>query len=264
MIDTHSHIYSEEFDLDRDEVISRARQVGLTHILLPAIDVDSYDRLETLALSDTSMFRQMMGLHPTSVNNEYFSQLLVAKEKLFSNPDKYIGIGEIGLDFYWDTTYREQQTEALIVQLSWAMKLNKPVVLHLRNDKDGSEENNAYSAIFNILEKNHIQGLKGIFHCFSGSLDDARRAVAMGFVIGIGGVVTYKKSILPDIVSTLPLDKIVLETDAPYLAPVPHRGHRNECAFIINVAQKVAEIKNISLEKVDEVTSATAKNVFGL
>lgn len=264
MIDTHSHIYSEEFDLDRDEVILRARQAGLKHILLPAIDTESHDRQEALALSDPNMFRQMMGLHPTSVNDEYQSQLQITKERLFDNPDKYVGIGEIGLDFYWDTTYREQQTTALIEQLSWATKLNKPVALHIRNGKDDKEESNAYSAIFNILEKHCTQKPRGIFHCFSGTLDEARKAVSMGFVISIGGVVTYKKSLLPDIVASLPLEKIVLETDAPYLAPVPHRGHRNESAYIVHVAQKVAEIKSISVEQVEEVTTTTAETLFGL
>lgn len=264
LTDTHSHIYAEEFDSDRDEVIARAEKAGVGLILLPAIDRESYDRQEQLAESRPDLFRQMMGLHPTSVGENYTTDLELVRNKLFSNPGKYIGVGEIGLDFYWDTTYRNQQIEVLERQIGWAQELDKPIVLHLRNGKDGNSDNDAYDAVFKLLERLSRNKYKGIMHCFSGTMEDAERAVDMGFCIGIGGTLTYKKSSLPEIVKALPLERIVLETDDPYLAPVPYRGRRNEPSYITFVADKVAEIKNISSEKVADVTTANAKELFNL
>ena len=264
LTDTHSHIYAEEFDSDRDEVIARAEKAGVGLILLPAIDRESYDRQEQLAESRPDLFRQMMGLHPTSVGENYTTDLELVRNKLFSNPDKYIGVGEIGLDFYWDTTYRNQQIEVLERQIGWAQELDKPIVLHLRNGKDGNSDHDAYDAVFKLLERLSRNKYKGIMHCFSGTMEDAERAVDMGFCIGIGGTLTYKKSSLPEIVKALPLERIVLETDDPYLAPVPYRGRRNEPSYITFVAEKVAEIKNISSEKVADVTTANAKELFNL
>lgn len=264
LIDTHSHIYAEEFDDDRNEAIARAEAAGVGMILLPAIDNESYDRQETLALSRPDLFRQMMGLHPTSIDADYKAALELAHKKLVANPSKYIAIGEVGLDFYWDTTFRQQQTEALNQQIQWAEELHKPLVLHLRSGKDGSTETDAYAAMFSILE--HFDGTvnKGILHCFSGTLADARRAVEMGFLLGIGGTLTYKKSTLPDIVSEIPIENIVLETDDPYLAPIPHRGHRNEPSFITHVADKMAEIKGLSADEVAAITTANARRLFDL
>ena len=263
LTDTHSHIYAEEFDTDRDDVVARAEQAGVRLILLPAIDKESYDRQEALAASRPDLFRQMMGLHPTSVGEDYRSDLELAHDKLFSNPNKYIGIGEVGLDFYWDTTYRRQQIEALELQTGWAQALDKPIVLHLRNGKDGSADTDAYAEVFRLLERCAYRG-RGIMHCFSGTMADAERATALGFLIGIGGSLTYKKSTLPDIVRALPLENIVLETDSPYLAPVPYRGRRNESAYVSLVAQKVAEIKGISNDEVAEVTTANACQLFAI
>ena len=263
LTDTHSHIYAEEFNTDRDDVVARAEQAGVRLILLPAIDKESYDRQEALAASRPDLFRQMMGLHPTSVGEDYRSDLELAHDKLFSNPDKYIGIGEVGLDFYWDTTYRRQQIEALELQTGWAQALDKPIVLHLRNGKDGSADTDAYAEVFRLLERCAYRG-RGIMHCFSGTMADAERAAELGFLIGIGGSLTYKKSTLPDIVRALPLESIVLETDSPYLAPVPYRGRRNESAYVSLVAQKVAEIKGISNDEVAEVTTANACQLFAI
>ena len=263
LTDTHSHIYAEEFDEDRNEVIARAEAAGVGLILLPAIDAESYDRQETLAASRPDLFRQMMGLHPTSVGENYRSDLEIAHDKLFSDPDKYIGIGEIGLDFYWDTTFRKQQIETLEQQIGWAQTLDKPIVLHLRNGKDGSADTDAYAEVFRLLERCRYSG-KGIMHCFSGSMDDARRATDMGFLLGIGGTLTYKKSTLPDIVCSLPLENIVLETDSPYLAPVPYRGRRNESAYVSLVAQKIAEIKETTTDTVAATTTANARQLFRL
>lgn len=263
LTDTHSHIYAEEFDADRDDVVARAEQAGVGLILLPSIDKESYDRQEALAASRPDLFSQMMGLHPTSVGEDYRSDLELAHDKLFSNPDKYIGIGEVGLDFYWDTTYRRQQIEALEQQTGWAQELDKLLVLHLRNGKDGSADTDAYAEVFRLLERCAYRG-RGIMHCFSGTMADAERAAELGFLIGIGGSLTYKKSTLPDIVRALPLENIVLETDSPYLAPVPYRGHRNESAYVSLVAQKVAEIKGLSPDEVAKVTTANARRIFRL
>lgn len=263
LTDTHSHIYAEEFDADRDDVVARAEQAGVRLILLPAIDKESYDRQEALAASRPDLFRQMMGLHPTSVGEDYRSDLEFAHDELFSNPNKYIGIGEVGLDFYWDTTYRRQQIEALELQTGWAQALGKPIVLHLRNGKDGGADTDAYAEVFRLLERCAYRG-RGIMHCFSGTMADAERAAELGFLIGIGGSLTYKKSTLPDIVRALPLESIVLETDSPYLAPVPYRGRRNESAYVSLVAQKVAEIKGISNDEVAEVTTANACQLFAI
>ena len=263
LTDTHSHIYAEEFDADRDDVVARAEQAGVGLILLPAIDNESYDRQEALAASRPDLFRQMMGLHPTSVGENYRLDLELAHDKLFSNPDKYIGIGEVGLDFYWDTTYRRQQIEALELQTGWAQELDKPIVLHLRNGKDGSADTDAYAEVFRLLERCAYRG-RGIMHCFSGTMADAERAAELGFLIGIGGSLTYKKSTLPDIVRALPLESIVLETDSPYLAPVPYRGHRNESAYVSLVAQKVAEIKGLSPDEVAAATTTNACQLFAI
>ena len=263
LTDTHSHIYAEEFDTDRDDVVARAEQAGVRLILLPAIDKESYDRQEALAASRPDLFRQMMGLHPTSVGEDYRSDLELAHDKLFSNPNKYIGIGEVGLDFYWDTTYRRQQIEALELQTGWAQALDKPIVLHLRNGKDGGADTDAYAEVFRLLERCAYRG-RGIMHCFSGTMADAERAAELGFLIGIGGSLTYKKSTLPDIVRALPLESIVLETDSPYLAPVPYRGRRNESAYVSIVAQKVAEIKGLSPDEVAAATTTNACQLFAI
>lgn len=288
MIDTHSHIYSEEFDEDRAEVVARAEAAGVKLILLPAIDSKSHERQEALAASRPDLFRQMMGLHPTSVDENYEAELEIVREKLFGNyvpqkkqkgqklsginasedvtqkarkTQKYVAIGEIGLDFYWDTTFREQQIEVVKRQLRWTEELDLPVVLHLRSGKDGTDDTDAYKAFFSLCRD--AERYNGIMHCFSGSLEDARRAVKMGFLLGIGGVVTYKKSTLQEIVREMPLESLVLETDAPYLAPVPFRGRRNESAYVRYVAEKVAEIKGISFEEVEEVTTANALALIG-
>ena len=263
LTDTHSHIYAEEFDTDRDDVVARAEQAGVRLILLPAIDKESYDRQEALAASRPDLFRQMMGLHPTSVGENYRSDLEIAHDKLFSNPNKYIGIGEVGLDFYWDTTYRRQQIEALEQQTGWAQALGKPIVLHLRNGKNGGADTDAYAEVFRLLERCAYRG-RGIMHCFSGTMADAERAAELGFLIGIGGSLTYKKSTLPDIVRALPLESIVLETDSPYLAPVPYRGRRNESAYVSLVAQKVAEIKGLSPDEVAAATTTNACQLFAI
>ena len=262
LVDTHSHIYSEEFDNDRDEVVARAEAAGVGRIFLPAIDRDSYDRQDRLSLSRPDFFCQMMGLHPTSINEDYLTGLSKAHSLLFTNPDKYVGVGEVGLDFYWDTTFRDEQVDALSQQMGWADELEKPVVLHLRSGKENSIDTDAYHAIINILKDIGMPSAGCVMHCFSGTLDDALRAVDYGFFLGIGGTVTYKKSSIPDIVKAISLDHLLLETDSPYLAPVPFRGRRNESSYVAIVAQAVADIKGCSVDEVEEVTTANALTLF--
>lgn len=255
LIDTHTHLYCEEFDQDREEVIQRACEAGVTTMLLPAIDNESYERQEMMAQNHPELFHQMMGLHPTSVDERFREKLTTCKKRLFGNPEKYIAIGEIGLDFYWDRTFEKEQEEVLHEQFRWAIELNKPVDLHVRN---------SYGRMLEILEEKEFRLIRGVFHCFSGTLEQAMIAIEKGFYIGIGGAATFKKSNLPEIIANIPLDKIVIETDSPYLAPMPHRGKRNESAFVINVAKKIAEIKEVSFEQVAEQTTFNAKKIFCL
>lgn len=254
LIDTHSHLYDEAFDEDIDIVINNALEKGVTKIILPAIDSSTIERQKKLSASYPDIFYQMIGLHPTSIKEDYRKELDVVYNEISTNADSYLAIGEIGLDYYWDTTFAHEQQTALITQIEWANKYQKPVALHVRN---------AYTEMFEVLEK-HSVDRRGVLHCFSGTLSDAKRAVDMGYMLGIGGVVTFKKNELAKIVAELPLQNILLETDAPYLAPTPYRGKRNESAYVLNVAQTVAEIKNTSLEQVAETTLQNAVELFGI
>ncbi len=254
LIDTHSHLYDEAFDEDIDIVINNALEKGVTKIILPAIDSSTIERQKKLSASYPDIFYQMIGVHPTSIKEDYRKELDVVYNEISTNADSYLSIGEIGLDYYWDTTFAHEQQTALITQIEWANKYQKPVALHVRN---------AYTEMFEVLEK-HSVDRRGVLHCFSGTLSDAKRAVDMGYMLGIGGVVTFKKNELAKIVAELPLQNILLETDAPYLAPTPYRGKRNESAYVLNVAQTVAEIKNTSLEQVAETTLQNAVELFGI
>lgn len=254
LIDTHSHLYDEAFDEDIDIVINNALEKGVTKIILPAIDSSTIERQKKLSASYPDIFYQMIGVHPTSIKEDYRKELDVVYNEISTNADSYLAIGEIGLDYYWDTTFAHEQQTALVTQIEWANKYQKPVALHVRN---------AYTEIFEVLEK-HSVDRRGVLHCFSGTLSDAKKAVDMGYMLGIGGVVTFKKNELAKIVAELPLQNILLETDAPYLAPTPYRGKRNESAYVLNVAQTVAEIKNTSLEQVAETTLQNAVELFGI
>lgn len=254
LIDTHSHLYDEAFDEDIDIVINNALEKGVTKIILPAIDSSTIERQKKLSASYPDIFYQMIGVHPTSIKEDYRKELDVVYNEISTNADSYLAIGEIGLDYYWDTTFAHEQQTALITQIEWANKYQKPVALHVRN---------AYTEMFEVLEK-HSVDRRGVLHCFSGTLSDAKKAVDMGYMLGIGGVVTFKKNELAKIVAELPLQNILLETDAPYLAPTPYRGKRNESAYVLNVAQMVAEIKNTSLEQVAEATLQNAIELFGI
>ena len=255
LVDTHTHLYCEEFDNDRAEVVQRALQAGVDTMLLPAIDAESYERQHQLALSHPDHFREMMGLHPTSVKEDYREALSTAHQLLFQNPQQYVAVGEIGLDYYWDRTFEKEQLDALTIQLDWADELNLPVSLHVRN---------AYDDLFSLLRKRNRTHYQGVMHCFSGTVQQAYEAVEMGFHIGIGGVVTFKKSTMAEVAKAIPLERIVLETDAPYLAPVPHRGHRNESAFVLHIAQTVAQLRETPLDTIARVTTDNARKLFRL
>ena len=254
LIDTHSHLYDEAFDEDIDIVINNALENGVNKIILPAIDSDTLEKQKKISASYPDIFYRMIGVHPTSIKENYRNELDVVYNEISTNTDSYVAIGEIGLDYYWDTTFAKEQQIALITQIEWANEYQKPVALHVRN---------AYADVFEMLEKYPVDR-RGVLHCFSGTLSDAEHAVDMGYMLGIGGVVTFKKNDLAKIVAEIPMQNILLETDAPYLAPTPYRGKRNQSAYILNIAQTVAEIKNISLAQVAEQTSKNAIDIFGL
>ncbi len=250
-VDTHAHLYGRQFDHDRDAMLQRAFEAGVQRIYLPAIDHETHDDLLALADAYPEHCLPMMGLHPCSVKADYEKELTLVADWLSKR--SFVAVGEIGLDLYWDKTFFEQQKDAFVRQMRWAQQLEIPIVIHSR---ESTEET------ISILTDNTWFTQGGIFHCFSGTLEQAERIIARGLVLGIGGVVTYKNGGLAEIIPHLPLEKLVLETDAPYLAPVPHRGKRNESAYIPLMAQKIADLQGISVEKVAQVTTATALQVF--
>lgn len=252
LIDTHSHIYLDHFSEDREEMIKRARNAGLFAILLPAIDMSSYQAMVTLANAYPDFCFPMIGLHPTSVKENYKEELEFVENKLAER--EFIAIGEIGIDLYWDKTFLKEQMEAFSIQIDWAQKYNLPFIIHARE---------SFKEVFDVLESKN-RSFEGVFHAFSGSADDAKKAIKLGFKLGIGGVVTYKKSGLAEVIQQIGPDQLVLETDSPYLTPVPLRGKRNESAFIVYTAQKIAEICNLNPEQVAQITSHNARKVFGL
>lgn len=253
MIDTHTHIYDEAFDTDRTTVIQRAIDAGVTTMLLPAIDSQSLERQEQLTSQYPHLFRQMMGLHPTSVDDNFETELAIVQQRLFDPQRHYVAVGEIGLDLYWDSSHLEQQCEVLLRQMRWAETLEIPVALHIRK---------AHNDLFGILRQINRSHYDGVMHCFGGSVQEAERYIEMGFYIGIGGVVTFKNATLAKVAATIPLERIVLETDAPYLAPNPYRGQRNEPAYLTKIAATIASLRNIMPEEVDLVTSNNARRLF--
>ena len=258
MIDTHSHIYSEEFDDDRAETLQRAWDNGVEMMLLPDIDSESRGRMFALAQEHPTRCKAMVGLHPTSVNdNPRWQEELDMVERLMREaPTPLYGVGEIGLDLYWSRDFYNIQREVLHAQLELAIKYNKPVVIHTRD---------AYKEMLDAVATYRGRGLRGVFHAFAADVDMARKLLRNGeFTFGIGGVVTFKNSGMDRVVVDLPLELLLLETDSPYLTPVPHRGKRNEPAFVEFVCRKIAEIHRTTPERVDAVTTATAKEIFSL
>jgi TatD DNase family protein len=250
LIDTHTHIYLEEFDSDREEVVNRAIAGGIEKMILPNVDLETIDALQKTTSLFPSNLYMALGLHPCSVKHDYKSHL----DKLFSlyKPGEFIAIGETGLDLYWDKTFYKEQIEALEIQINWALDFNLPIILHCRETTAQTIE---------VVKK--YKTLKGVFHAFSGNVDEAKQVIDLGYKIGIGGVVTFKNSGLDKIVEQLPLSSLVLETDAPYLTPTPHRGKRNEPIYLKLVVEKLASIYNCTNDEIAEKTTNNAIALFG-
>lgn len=253
MIDTHAHVYASEFDHDRDQVIQRAIEQGIERILLPNIDLDSIAPMLATEAAYPDLCRSMMGLHPCYVNADV-KQTLEQIEHWFNQRD-FIAVGEIGIDLYWDKTYQAEQEMAFITQLNWAKSLNLPVVIHTRDSIDQT---------LALLKQEQNGQLSGVFHCFGGTVEQAKAINDLGFHLGLGGVSTFKNGGMDKVIPALDLNYLVLETDCPYLAPVPYRGKRNEPAYTRLVAERIAELRNLSTQAVDQLTTANAKALFKL
>ena len=252
-IDTHAHLYLPDFDHDRDAVIETALNRGVGKIILPNIDSTSIDPMNNLAGRFPDVCYPLMGLHPSSVKENYRDELARVEHEL--KHGHYAGIGEIGIDLYWDKSHQKEQSLAFSRQLDLSLRYNLPVVIHARE---------SFPVILEILEGYRNKGLTGIFHAFNGTTDIAEQVTGMGFKLGIGGIITYKKSTLPEVVLATRLENLVLETDSPYLTPVPFRGKRNESSYIPYVAEAVKQIKNISLDEVARLTTRNVLNLFSL
>ena len=253
LIDTHTHIYDAEFDTDREAVVQRALDSGVGMMLLPNVDASTIQPMLETHERFPDCTRVMMGLQPEEVKGDY-KQVLAMMEKELER-GIFIGVGEIGLDFYWDTTFEQEQLDAFETQLRWAKQLGLPLSIHCRN---------AFNFMVRILDKYQDGSLKGVMHCFTGTDDEAKAYLDLGFHLGLGGVTTYKSCGVKDYLHNIPQDRIVLETDAPYLSPVPHRGQRNEPAFMVDTAKKIAEIYEMPVEKIAEITTRNAKKLFGI
>lgn len=251
LIDTHTHIYDPDFDTDRAEVVQRAIDAGVGMMLLPNVDASTIQPMLKTHEQFPDCTRVMMGLQPEEVKGDY-KQVLALMEKELER-DIYIGVGEIGLDFYWDSTFEKEQLDAFETQLEWAKQLHLPLSIHCRK---------AFSHMVRILEKKQDGSLHGVMHCFTGTEEEAKVYLDLGFHLGLGGVITYKNCAVKDYLCNIPLDRIVLETDAPYLSPVPHRGQRNEPAFMVDTVKKIAEIYEKPLEDIAEITTRNTKMLF--
>ena len=250
-IDTHTHLYVKHFDDDRRAVVQRAIDSGVTRFYLPNIDAHSIPGMLALESEYPAHCFPMIGLHPCSVDTDYHEQLDIMKEWL--NKRSFAAIGEIGMDLYWDTTFREQQEDAFLIQCQWAVEADLPIVVHSRETTD---------LLIELIQSFNDERLRGIFHCFTGSTKQAEAIIDLGFNLGIGGVATFKNGGLDKTLAHIDLAHLVLETDSPYLSPKPHRGQRNESAYVVLVAKKLAEIFGMSLAEVAEITSKNAKKVF--
>lgn len=254
IIDTHTHIYSEEFDEDLDEIISRAKKSGVEKILLPNIDVESLERLHQVSDTYSGYCLPMMGLHPTSVNADWENQLGIIR-KQFDNR-LYIAVGEIGIDLYWDQTFKHEQTRAFEEQLRWSIEYNLPVSIHTRN---------ATMECIECIKNVGVGQLRGVFHSFGGNSEELKEILSLNnFLLGINGVVTFKNSTLPSVLKETDLSHLVIETDAPYLTPAPFRGKRNEVSYTTYIVEKLAEIYNVEADVVGEITTENAAKMFAL
>lgn len=253
LLDTHSHIYLDDFDMDRQLMIQRAEKEGISKIIMPAIDSSTHQRLLETTKEFTGICMAMMGLHPCSVKEDYKEELKIAEDYL--QKMKFQAIGETGLDYHWDLTFKKEQLEVFSQQIEWALHYDIPVVIHSRNSIDDC---------INMVSENQKGKLKGVFHCFSGTTEQARQIIDLGFYLGIGGVITYKNSGLDKVMQEVNLERVVLETDAPYLSPVPYRGKRNECSYLKYVLKKLADIKQFSEEEIATVTTRNAVELFNI
>ncbi len=252
LIDTHCHIYLPEFSNDIQQVITNATTAGVQKMYLPAIDSTVINDMLALEQQYPNVCIPMMGLHPCSVKENFLQELHIVQEWLSKR--SFTAIGEIGLDFYWDTTYTKQQYHAFEQQMQWALTYDMPIVIHTRN---------AMQQTIDCVKPFALNGLKGIFHCFGDSYAMAKQILDMDFLLGIGGVLTYQKSGLQETLQKIDVKYMVLETDAPYLTPVPYRGKRNESSYLTIIAQKLAEVKQVSMEEVALLTTANAQKIFG-
>lgn len=250
-VDTHSHIYSEEFSTDRDEVIARAIKAGINKIVLPNIDSSTIKPMLDLADSGPDLFVPLIGLHPTSVKEDFRKELQIME--YWFNKRIFSGIGEIGIDLYWDKTFINEQIEAFTIQIGWAKKARIPIVIHVRD---------SFPEVIALLEQEKDESLTGVFHSFTGNIEQAAQVIELGFKIGVGGIVTFRNSGMDKVVQQIDLKHILLETDSPWLAPVPHRGRRNESAYITAIAAKIASLHQTSNEDVARITTQNAQQLF--
>jgi TatD DNase family protein len=252
LIDTHCHIYTNEFDTDRKQMIERSKNEGVVKMLMPAIDSKEHESMLLVEQQNPGECIAMMGLHPCSVKENYEKELAHIEQYFEKRP--FIAVGETGLDFYWDLSFKDQQYDAFRRQIEWALQYDIPVVIHSRESTD---------ECIQVIKEHQKGKLKGIFHCFSGSVEQAKQIIELGFYLGIGGVVTFKNGGLDIVMQQIDIKYVVLETDAPYLAPVPFRGKRNECSYIKYVVQKLADIKGLDKEEVAVITTKNAESLFG-
>ncbi len=253
IIDTHTHLYSSQFNEDRDAVVQRAIEVGVSHFVIPAIDSTYTQKMLDLEANYPENIFLMMGLHPTYVKENVAEELAIVKEWI--DKRKFAAIGEIGIDLYWDKTFLKEQQHAFRTQIQWAKERKMPINIHCRE---------AFDEVFEILEEQKGPDLFGIFHCFTGDLAQAKKAISYNMKLGIGGVVTFKNGKIDKFLNEIPLSEIVLETDAPYLAPTPYRGKRNESSYLTNVIDKLVDIYGISEKEIARITTENAKKVFAI
>ncbi len=258
MIDTHCHIDEEAFDADREEVIARQQQSGVEAMIVPGVNTASLKTVLDVCHAHPGYCYPAFGLHPEDVKADWQEKLAIVEQAIRAHKDELVAIGEIGLDYYWDKTYKEEQKEVLRRQLLLACELDLPVILH---NREATED--ILSIVKEIVNRpSSNRQLKGVFHCFNGSRETVEEILKMGFYIGIGGVLTFKNSKLAEKLDVVPMDRLLLETDAPYMAPVPHRGERNESRFMIHVAERLAQVYNCTLETVIMATNSNAKQLF--
>ena len=253
IIDTHTHLYASEFAADRADVIDRAKEAGVLQFVLPAIDSETTEAMHALKRDYPNTMHLMIGLHPTHVGDTVAEELAHVYAQLQQH--QFVAVGEIGMDLYWDKNYKKAQQEAFAQQITWALEFDLPIVIHCRD---------AFDEIFEVLEGVNNTKLRGVFHCFTGDITQAQRAIDLNMLVGIGGVVTFKNAGLSETLAQIPLASVVLETDAPYLAPTPHRGKRNESSFLPLIATKVASVYGLNTHKIAQITTQNAKKIFGI